>query len=103
MTTGYRLNGKRVTREEFMANKRGIDFDAPCRIGIVGDYEAYECPVTGRMIQGRAAHRENLKQTGCRLLEEGESRDYGKRRREERAENVRKLVNNMYDSISGEL
>ena len=33
------------------------------------DYEAYECPVTGKTIEGRAAHQENLKRTNCRLLE----------------------------------
>mgnify|MGYP003677566096 FL=1 len=36
------------------------------------DYKAYECPVTGKTIEGRAAHQENLKCTNCRLLEPGE-------------------------------
>lgn len=36
------------------------------------DYEAYDCPVTGDMIEGRVAHRENLKKHGCRILEPGE-------------------------------
>ncbi|WP_448206485.1 hypothetical protein [Azospirillum sp. sgz302134] len=40
---------------------------------IAGDYAGYECPVSGRWIEGRAAHRENLARTGCRLLEPGES------------------------------
>jgi len=37
------------------------------------DYPGYECPVTGAWIEGRRAHRENLKRTGCRILEPGES------------------------------
>jgi len=55
------------------------DFATPM---ISGDYEGYDCPVTGKWVEGRAAHRENLKRTGCRLLEKGESRDAEKRRRE---------------------
>lgn len=41
-----------------------------------GDYPAYECPVTGKMIEGRAAHEENLRRTGCRILEPGETENY---------------------------
>lgn len=40
---------------------------------IARDFEAYECPVSGKMIEGRAAHEENLKVTGCRLYEPGET------------------------------
>lgn len=39
---------------------------------IASDYTAYECPVTGQMIEGRAAHSENLKRHDCRILEPGE-------------------------------
>lgn len=45
---------------------------------VVGDYAPYECPVTGKMIEGRRQHLENLKETGCRLLEPGESDNYRK-------------------------
>lgn len=38
-----------------------------------GDYEGYSCPVTGKWIEGRRAHEENLKKHGCRLLEPGET------------------------------
>lgn len=65
--------------------------DGPARPHLVSDYEAYECPVTGKMIEGRAAHRENLKRTGCRLFEPGEREQYIKnesRRREETAERI---------------
>lgn len=73
---GYRLNGKKVTLEEFMKDARGIDFSAPLNIQIARDYEAYECPVTGNMIEGRSAHRENLKQHGCRVFEPGEREQF---------------------------
>ena len=49
---------------------------------VASDYAQYQCPVTGTMIEGRAAHRENLKRTGCRLLEPGEKERNTKRGRE---------------------
>lgn len=42
---------------------------------VVRDYEGYDCPVTGKWVEGRAAHRENLKKHGCHILEKGEARD----------------------------
>lgn len=44
-------------------------FEAPM---IGPDYAPYDCPVTGRMIEGRSAHRENLKRHGARVFEPGE-------------------------------
>ena len=35
---------------------------------VQNDYPAYTCPVTGERIEGRRAHEENLKRTGCRIL-----------------------------------
>lgn len=49
---------------------------------VSSDYDAYDCPVTGKMVEGRAAHRENLKRTGCRILEKGEKEHAAKRREE---------------------
>lgn len=80
----YRINGRKVTREEFMASGRGIDFSTmgdgmnPVRLPryYVGDYEGYNCPVTGKYIEGRAAHEENLKRQGCRVLEPGETEQF---------------------------
>lgn len=46
---------------------------------LLGDYSAYDCPVTGKIVEGRSAHSENLKRQGCRLLEKGESREQGRR------------------------
>lgn len=37
-----------------------------------GDYAGYSCPVTGKWIEGRRAHEENLARQGCRVLEPGE-------------------------------
>lgn len=44
------------------------------------DYGAYDCPVTGRTIEGRRAHRENLERHGCRVLEPGETERHRRER-----------------------
>jgi len=38
-----------------------------------GDYPGYDCPITGKWIEGKRAHEENLKLHDCRVLEEGET------------------------------
>lgn len=38
-----------------------------------GDYQAYDCPITGKRIEGRRQHEENLRLHGCRVLEPGET------------------------------
>lgn len=40
---------------------------------VKGDYPGYTCPVSGKWIEGRRQHQENLKRTGCRVLEPGET------------------------------
>lgn len=40
---------------------------------VKGDYPGYACPITGKWIEGRRAHEENLKKHGCRVLESGET------------------------------
>lgn len=49
------------------------------------DYPGYECPVTGKWIEGRRQHQENLKRTGCRVLEPGEQEDLKRRKALEEA------------------
>lgn len=53
---------------------------------VIGDYPGYSCPVTGKWIEGRAAHRENLKQTGCRVFEPGEKEAAARFRARQEAE-----------------
>jgi putative FmdB family regulatory protein len=49
------------------------------------DYPGYSCPVTGKWIEGRRAHKENLKRHDCRVLEPGEREVNERRRKEEEA------------------
>lgn len=49
-----------------------------------GDYPPYESPVVpGKMIEGRRAHEEHLRETGCRIMEPGETDNYRRWHREE--------------------
>jgi len=52
---------------------------------VLGDYEGYDCPITGKRVEGRKAHRENLAVHGCRLLEPGEHTATVKRKAAEEA------------------
>lgn len=55
------------------------DFPTP---RVSGDFAAYDCPITGKSIEGRVAHEENLKRNDCRILEPGEKEDNARRGRE---------------------
>lgn len=47
------------------------------------DYPAYDCPITGKRIEGRVAHEANLRLHGCRLREEGETAEAIRRKAQE--------------------
>lgn len=47
-----------------------------------GDYEPYNCPITGKLISGKKEHEANLKLHHCRVLEPGEARDAARVRAE---------------------
>ena len=40
---------------------------------VLGDYAGYSCPISGKWVEGRKAHEENLKRNGCRVLATGET------------------------------
>jgi putative FmdB family regulatory protein len=40
---------------------------------VQADYPGYSCPITGKWVEGRKAHAENLKRHGCRVYEPGET------------------------------
>lgn len=50
---------------------------------IVADYAGYNCPITGKWVEGRRAHEENLKRHGCRVLEAGETEQVSRNRKAE--------------------
>lgn len=62
-----------LNRKEHCLNCEAAMNRQICAPAVRGDYAGYSCPVTGKWIEGRRAHEENLKRTGCRVLEPGES------------------------------
>lgn len=48
----YKINGKEVTREEFMSRKVGFDFDKPFHIQS-NSFQPFQSPIDGKMINNR--------------------------------------------------
>lgn len=72
---------------------------------IVTDYPGYNCPVTDRWIEGRAAHQENLKVTGSRILEPGEkeaSAAYRQREQEGFENRLADTAERLYEGLPSE-
>lgn len=99
----YRINGKKVTREEFFAGAQPIDWSAPANVYVAKDYEAYECPITGKMIEGRSAHRENLKKHGCRVFEPGEREQFIRDRPKEIERDIERTADFLAQRIAEKL
>ena len=60
---------------------------------IRSDLPGYSCPVSGKWIEGRKAHEENLRRTGCHVLESGEM---------EEAKRVRKAADEALENAVAE-
>ena len=56
-----------------------------CAPAVRGDYPGYDCPITGKWIEGKRAHIENLKQHGCRVYEPGETESFKRQKAAEEA------------------
>jgi hypothetical protein len=46
--------------------------DVVCMPMIQSDQAPFKSPVTGKMVDGRSAHREDLKRSGCRVMDPSE-------------------------------
>jgi putative FmdB family regulatory protein len=55
------------------------------------DYPGYSCPISGKWIEGKRAHQENLAEHGCRVLEVGETKQLQERKAAEEAKFDREL------------
>tara|TARA_R110000751_G_scaffold96964_2_gene188870 strand:- start:1236 stop:1568 length:333 start_codon:yes stop_codon:yes gene_type:complete len=69
---GIVWNSRPVVRTVRPVSVNRADFPTP---RVSGDFDPYDCPITGRTIEGRVAHAENLKRHDCRILEPGERAD----------------------------
>jgi hypothetical protein len=70
------------------------------RVHVVSDINGYTCPVTNKWVEGRAAHRENLKRTGCRVFEPGERENYIKEKPKEMERNAERAAEFLSDRIA---
>ena len=68
------------------------------------DYPAYQSPATGKWVEGKKAHMEDLRASGCRLLEPGEQKDMQKRQKQQDTQLEKKLntsVETIFSQIKG--
>lgn len=81
--------------KQFTAFKKLADYREPqgCTCGAIAekviskpmvsvDYPAYQSPATGKWVEGRRQHEEDLRRSGCRLLEPGEQKDIDRKKKE---------------------
>lgn len=69
---------------------------------VVGDYEGYISPATGKWVEGRKQHLEDLKRSGCRIYEPGET-DAEIRKTAERQARVEKEIDDAVERTAAEL
>lgn len=66
------------------------------------DYPGYDCPITGKWIEGKTAHRENLARHNCHLAEPGETAE--SMRRADQAKEVEAAdLDLVIDKVFGEI
>lgn len=62
-----------LDRVEYCEACRSVASRQLSAVAIRADYAGYSCPITGKWIEGRRAHQENLARHGCRVYETGET------------------------------
>lgn len=81
-------------------HKEWVPFERGKAFNYVADYQAYDCPITGEIIEGRASHRENLKKHGCRILEKGEREHITKTREQELEKQIERQAEHLTGVIA---
>jgi hypothetical protein len=69
---------------------------------IATDYPGYVSPSTGKWVEGKKAHLEDLKRSGCRIYEKGETEAYVKRLPEIR-KNAEKVIDTAVEAAAREI
>ena len=87
--------GKRV----YLESKRS-HLAAPM---VTGDYETYNCPITGRQIEGKAEHNANLLKHDCRIQEKGEFEDVKKHGQNRINAEMDKAIDKSVDAIASQI
>ncbi len=99
----------------FTAYKKLADYrePQPCTCGVIAekliskpmvavDYPAYQSPSTGKWVEGKKAHLEDLKRSNCRIFEPGERQD-AERRRVEADKAADTFIDNSVDKVFAEI
>lgn len=63
------------------------------------DYPGYVCPVSGKYVEGKKAHKANLEKHGCRILEKGEFESKERARQTEEKEFDKRLERTVGETI----
>lgn len=72
----------RYAEPEEHCGLKAIKILAAPMIAAAAFFEPFQSPATGKWISSPNQHREDLAVSGCRILEEGESRDFQKKKEE---------------------
>lgn len=96
----YRLNGEKVSRKKFLASCKGFDYSSPATLQLMSEIQPYDCPVTGKIIDNKHKHKENLKKTGCRIFEKGEREHFQKNLVKTREETAERTADFLSDRIA---
>lgn len=83
-------------------------FTPPMIVSEEKAYPRYESPATGRMVEGRRAHLEDLARSGCRVKEPGETEAYMKKvasgqLKREREEQMAKAVDTAVNEVARDM
>jgi predicted deacetylase len=70
---------------------------------IAGDYKPYACPITGKIIDGRKEHRDNLEAHGCRVHERGEFEDVKKNGKKRLEASMDAAIDKSVDAIARQI
>jgi putative FmdB family regulatory protein len=74
-----------------------------CAVRISKDYEGYVSPASGRWVEGRKQHIEDLRRTGCRLYEPGETEAFIREKDKRRDAAWQKAVDSAVGAAAQEL
>lgn len=69
---------------------------------VQGDITPYDCPVTGKWIESRSEHRNNLKKHGAHVLEPGEV-EQDRKARQRRDEDIEKAADTAVERAAAQL
>ncbi len=68
-----------------------------------GDYQGYVSPASGKWVEGKKAHIDDLARSDCRILEQGESAHFAKNAAKIHDESLTKACNEAVDAAVKDL